>query len=336
MIAIMTIAAWLAGVNQMPLPIVEEASVQMVAGAAAPAGDDPLTRPIASSRAAEWLAPAKPEKIFGASYLVGFGGMSVALIDTGAGLVLIDGALPQAAPAILANVRALGFDPKDIKFILSTEPHFDHAGGLAALARDTGATVVASRRGAEGLRSGRHAQDDPQLAYGGSWPAVTRLRVVRDGEVLRLGKTAITAIATPGRVSEMSERTSANDPTAPVASAAIRSISWGCTRPATCEFPGATTGPGTISPKNQPMAITVRAPAATRPSERARLALSPVTTDSTVPRIGVISGATIIAPITVASESATTPAAAITLDSPSSSQNLLKRRGASSPARSRR
>ena len=139
-----------------------------------------------------------PEEIFGGTYLVGFGGMSVALIDTGDGLVLVDGALPQAAPAIIANVRGLGFDPKDIKFILSTEPHFDHAGGLAALARDTGATVVASARGAEGLRSGRHAKDDPQLAYGGSWPAVNRVRVMRDGEVLTLGTTAITAVATPG------------------------------------------------------------------------------------------------------------------------------------------
>src|SRR3546814_3160584 len=74
--------------------------------------------------------------------LVGFAGMSVALIDTGDGLVLVDGALPQAAPAILVNVRKLGFDPKDIKFILSTEPHFDHAGGLAALARDTGAMEI--------------------------------------------------------------------------------------------------------------------------------------------------------------------------------------------------
>src|SRR3546814_8614915 len=101
--------------------------------------------------------------------LVGFAGMSVALIDTGDGLVLVDGALPQAAPAILVNVRKLGFDPKDIKFILSTEPPFDHAGGLAALARDTGATVVASARGAEGLRMGRHAADAPQLGYGGSW-----------------------------------------------------------------------------------------------------------------------------------------------------------------------
>ena len=182
MIATISMMAWLAAVGGAPVAAV----------------DDPLTRPIASSRTAEWLAPVPPEKLFGTSYLVGFGGMSVGLIDTGDGLVLIDGALPQAAPAILANVRQLGFDPKAIKFILSTEPHFDHAGGLAALARDTGATVVASVRGAEGLRSGRHAADDPQLAYGGSWPAVTRLRVMRDGEVLKLGKTVITAHATPG------------------------------------------------------------------------------------------------------------------------------------------
>ena len=160
---------------------------------------DPLIQPITTSRSAEWLAPAPPEKIYGSSYLVGFVGMSVALIDTGDGLVLVDGALPQAAPAILANVRKLGFDPKDIKYILSTEPHFDHAGGLAALARDTGATVVASARGVEGLRLGKHAADDPQLAYGGSWPAVTTaMRVMADGEVLKLGKLGITAHATPG------------------------------------------------------------------------------------------------------------------------------------------
>lgn len=181
MIEAISVLVWLAGVSGAPVPAV-----------------DPLTRPIETSRTAEWLAPAEPEKIFGNTYLVGFGGMSVALIDTGDGLVLVDGALPQAAPTILANVRRLGFDPKDIKFILSTEPHFDHAGGLAALARDTGATVVASKRGAEGLRAGRHAADDPQLAYGGSWPAVSRVRVVGDGEVLKLGNTAIAAVATPG------------------------------------------------------------------------------------------------------------------------------------------
>lgn len=201
MIAKGTIAALLAVASHGPLATMGKADARMTGGAAKAemrTADDPLTRPMAVDRAREWLAPLLPEKIFGRSYLVGFKGLSVALIDTGAGLVLIDGALPQAAPAILANVRKLGFNPKDIKFILSTEPHFDHAGGLAALARDTGATVVASARSADGLRSGTLAKDDPQLGYGGRWPRVTRLRVVRDGEVIRLGRTAITAHATPG------------------------------------------------------------------------------------------------------------------------------------------
>ena len=118
---------------------------------------DPLLRPIAPDHARQWLTPQAPARLYGGTYLVGFGGLSVALIDTVDGLILIDGALPQAEPAILAKIRKLGFDPRRIRYILSTEPHFDHAGGLAALARDTGATVVASVRGAEGLRSGRLA-----------------------------------------------------------------------------------------------------------------------------------------------------------------------------------
>lgn len=159
---------------------------------------DPLTRPIVTEHTAEWLAPRPPVKVYGNTYLVGFGGLNVALIDTGKGLILIDGALPQAAPAILANVAKLGFAPRDIKYILSTEPHFDHAGGLAALARDTGATVVASPRGAEGLRSGRLAADDPQRGYDSRFPPVRTVKVIRDGERLALGNTVVTARATPG------------------------------------------------------------------------------------------------------------------------------------------
>ena len=201
MIRGMAVAALLGGVGALAGFSVEEAPEPAVARTAVipyQVADDPLTRPMAVERARTWLAPLPPEKLFGNTYLAGFAGLSVALIDTGAGLILVDGALPQAAPAILDNVRSLGFDPADIKFILSTEPHYDHSGGLAALARDTGATVVASARGAEGLRAGAHAQDDPQLGYGGSWPRVTQVRVVEDGEVLALGDTRITAQATPG------------------------------------------------------------------------------------------------------------------------------------------
>ncbi|WP_343526831.1 subclass B3 metallo-beta-lactamase [Sphingomonas sp.] len=164
----------------------------------AAAGDDPLTRPIITDHTAAWLTPQPPIRVFGNSYLVGFGGLNVALIDTGKGLILIDGALPQAEPAILANIAKLGFRPHDVKYILSTEPHFDHAGGLAALARDTGATVVASPRGAEGLRTGRLAADDPQRGYDSRFPPVRMVKVLRDGERLTLGHTVVTARATPG------------------------------------------------------------------------------------------------------------------------------------------
>lgn len=172
--------------------------IAIVSAPAMPRAPDPLTRPIVTDHTAEWLAPRPPVKVFGHSYLVGFGGLNVALIDTGKGLILIDGALPQAAPAILANVRKLGFAPHDIKYILSTEPHFDHAGGLAALARDTGATVIASPRGAEGLRTGRLAADDPQRGYDSRFPPARTVKVVRDGERLPLGNTIVTARATPG------------------------------------------------------------------------------------------------------------------------------------------
>lgn len=167
-------------------------------GGAPAAQDDPLTRPIVTDRSAQWLAPRPPVRIFGNSYLVGFGGLNVAMIDTGKGLILIDGALPQGEPAILANVAKLGFRPRDIKYILSTEPHFDHAGGIAALARDTGATVIASADGAAGLRTSRLAANDPQRGYDSRFPAIAAVRVIRDGQTLTLGNTVVTARATPG------------------------------------------------------------------------------------------------------------------------------------------
>ena len=178
--------------------ILAAAAISLALAAPASAADDPLLRPIASGYAARWLGAEAPIRIHGNSYIVGFSGLNVGLIRTTAGLILIDGALPQAVPAIEANIRRLGLRVKDIKLILSTEPHYDHAGGLAALARDSGATVAASAPAAEVLRRGRSGPDDPQATQLASFPAVTRLRVVRDGEVIRLGDVAVTARATPG------------------------------------------------------------------------------------------------------------------------------------------
>lgn len=161
--------------------------------------EDPLTKPIAEEFAKrKWLTPIPPVRIFGNTYSVGFEGLSVTLIHTGKGLILVDAALPQSVSALEANVRSLGFQLSDIKYILSTEPHYDHAGGLAALVRDTGGQVVASKSAAVVLQSGRAGPDDPQFAELPEFPKIIDVRHMRDGQKLRLGDTVITAIATPG------------------------------------------------------------------------------------------------------------------------------------------
>lgn len=160
--------------------------------------DDPLLRPIAPDTAKRWLKPQAPARIYGNSYLVGFEGLNVALIKTSAGLILIDAAVPQSVLALEDNITKLGFKLKDVKFILSTEPHYDHGGGLAALARDTGATVVASPAAAKVLLAGQSGPDDPQVSWLPPFPAVKSVRSIRGGETIKLGDVTIKAVATPG------------------------------------------------------------------------------------------------------------------------------------------
>lgn len=171
------------------------ASTALVAEVAA---DDPLLKPIEPESAKRWLTPQPATRIYGKTWLVGFGGLNVGLIKTSAGLILIDAAVPQSVLDLEANIRSAGFEVKDIKLILSTEPHYDHAGGLAALARDSGATVLASSPAVAVLKAGRSGPDDPQMAWLPPLPSPARLRAVKDGEKIRLGDTVVTAIATPG------------------------------------------------------------------------------------------------------------------------------------------
>src|SRR5690606_3326265 len=90
-----------------------------------------------------WDDRAPPRRIFGNTYYVGSCGLASLLLASPEGHVLIDGASEAAAPHIVANIRALGFRPEDVKDILNSHEHADHAGGLASLQRDTGAPVHA-------------------------------------------------------------------------------------------------------------------------------------------------------------------------------------------------
>jgi metallo-beta-lactamase class B len=159
---------------------------------------DPLLRPIEPVAASRWLTDQPPLHVYGNTYLVGFGGLNVGLIKTRAGLILIDGALPQGVRKVEAHIKALGFRVQDIRYILSTEPHFDHASGIGALARDSHATVVASMAAVHALETGLPSPDDPQAGYRARYHGVGPVRGVRDGEKIMLGGVTVTAVATPG------------------------------------------------------------------------------------------------------------------------------------------
>jgi metallo-beta-lactamase class B len=157
--------------------------------------------PMACPACAEWNGARAPFRIFGNTYYVGVSGLSSVLVASDQGHILLDGGLPQSAPAIDANIRTLGFRTEDVRLIVASHEHYDHVGGIAALQRASGAIVAHSEPGARALASGEPNPDDPQYAFGrqaNAYPAVKNVRVVADGETLRVGSLAITAHRTPG------------------------------------------------------------------------------------------------------------------------------------------
>jgi metallo-beta-lactamase class B len=146
----------------------------------------------------EWNKAQPPFLIFGSTYYVGTHGLSSILITSPAGHVLIDGDLPESAGLIADNIRLLGFRIEDVKLIVNSHVHFDHAGGIADLQRRSGARVVASKWSAEVLRKGGVGRGDPQ--YGTLTPiaAVKNVSTFRDGESLKVGEITIIPHLTPG------------------------------------------------------------------------------------------------------------------------------------------
>jgi metallo-beta-lactamase class B len=140
--------------------------------------------------------PVEPFRIIRNIYYVGASDVTAYLIATPKGHILIDGGFVETAPMILANVKKLGFDPHDIRILLNSHAHFDHAGGLAALKSATGATFIASEGDAPLLARG--GKDDPQFGDIFPFPRVTPDKLARDGDHVALGGVILTAHITPG------------------------------------------------------------------------------------------------------------------------------------------
>lgn len=132
-----------------------------------------LTRP--------WKGKIEPFKIAGNLYFVGMHAASSHLIDTGDGLILIDTGYLTGLYLVVESIRKLGFDPRDIKYIINTHWHWDHAEASGAMADLTGAKNVIGHHDAEDVK--RYC--DPDV-------------LVHDGDTLTLGNTTIRFMETPG------------------------------------------------------------------------------------------------------------------------------------------
>src|SRR5215813_4368832 len=143
-----------------------------------------------------WNQPVKPYRIIGNVWYVGASGVTSFLITTSDGHILLDSGLPETVPQIRQNVAQLGFKLADIKILINSHAHYDHAGGLAELKELTGAKLMSTEADAELLARG--GKDDFQWGDKYAYRPVKSDRVLRDGDLVELGEVQLTARLTPG------------------------------------------------------------------------------------------------------------------------------------------
>jgi len=150
----------------------------------------------ADATSREWNKPVPPFRVVGNLYYVGAIEITSYLITTPQGHFLLDGGFVETAPQIERNIVQLGFRLRDVKYLLNSHAHYDHAGGLAELKKLTGAEFVASAGDSDLLRKGGHGD----FRFGDTlvFPPIEPDKIILDGESLQLGDQVMTAHLTPG------------------------------------------------------------------------------------------------------------------------------------------
>ena len=139
-----------------------------------------------------------------------------AVLDDEGGITLVDCGLRWAPRRIVAGLRAIGRHPGDVRRIVLTHAHTDHAGGAAEMAARTGAPVAVHEADADAVEAGRHPAYDRSLRLGrlmtrlpaGRFPAARVDERLVGGQVLN-GHLRVVATPghTPGSISLLHEPT---------------------------------------------------------------------------------------------------------------------------------
>jgi metallo-beta-lactamase class B len=138
-----------------------------------------------------------PFKVFDNVYYVGTDHVSSYLITTSGGLVLIDATNAKTVDGVLTNIRQLGFNPRNIKYVFVTQAHQDHYGGAPGIKEATGATIGMSRQDLEFLEQKKLRPNHPEYQWSTD-PAPARDLVIGDDKVIEVGDAVFKLHLTPG------------------------------------------------------------------------------------------------------------------------------------------
>lgn len=143
------------------------------------------------------ISDIAPFRMIGNLYFVGSRAVSIHLIDTGEGLIMIDTGYPYMRQRTLENIRALGFDPTDIRIILHSHGHYDHIGSTVEFKRISGAKTYISRIDEDIVSGKLNLSWADELGYD-RLPPFNCDVLIDDGDVISLGETRIKCVLAPG------------------------------------------------------------------------------------------------------------------------------------------
>jgi glyoxylase-like metal-dependent hydrolase (beta-lactamase superfamily II) len=145
----------------------------------------------------EWTQYQAPFKIVGNLYYVGTYDLACYLIVTPKGNILINTGLASSYTQILDNIKTLGFKPKQIKILLTTQAHFDHLGALAAIQKITKSQFYVNNADAQVAADG--GKSDYEFAkYGMTFAPVPADKTLLPNDKITLGNSTISMLHHPG------------------------------------------------------------------------------------------------------------------------------------------
>ena len=145
-----------------------------------------------------WTKPYPAHRVIGPLFNVGFEDLSVFLIETPDGHILINTGLEDSVDTIKENIESIGLEFSDIKLLLCMQAHFDHAAALAEIKSRTGAKLLATPKDARVLEAGGkndpHFGDEPW-----AWFAPVQVdRLITQDHVVELAGVSLSVHEHPG------------------------------------------------------------------------------------------------------------------------------------------